>query len=298
MSDSHKAYIAMVASSAIVGLSFMFVTIALEVVSPLDLLLYRFVFAVLFGSVPVIIGVVRVRMTMKAVIDMLPLATLYPLLFFTFQTFGLQWGTSSEAGIILATVPIFTALWSWLYLKESLTKLQLAGIMMSLAGVLWILINQTNHVTFSVLGISLLLGSTLSISWYNVLARKLSARYSFYTMVYIMSWFGLLVFAVMSVVSRVIRGQSLDYLTPLLNKQLLLAMLYLGGLSSFVTAALNNYALSKISAAKMSVFSHLSTIITIAAGIIILGEHLYTYHIIGAAFILLGIIGVNYHRKD
>lgn len=57
---------------------------------------------------------------------------------------------------------------------------------------------------------------------------------------------------------------------------------------------LNNYALSKIEAAKMSVFGNLRTVVAIFAGVFFLKEKIYYYHIIGSIMIILGVIGTNY----
>lgn len=47
-------------------------------------------------------------------------------------------------------------------------------------------------------------------------------------------------------------------------------------------------------ASKSTVFANLSTIISIVAGVVFLGEEFYYYHVIGSIMILAGIIGTNY----
>ena len=59
----------------------------------------------------------------------------------------------------------------------------------------------------------------------------------------------------------------------------------------------SNYALKYLSAPQFSVFSNLSTLISIAAGSLILKEHLYLYHYVGGTFILFGVIGTNFLNK-
>lgn len=72
-----------------------------------------------------------------------------------------------------------------------------------------------------------------------------------------------------------------------------LSVLYLGILSSLVTSFMSNYALSVLEAAKMSVFSHVATLITIVAGVLFLHESLGYYHVIGGIAILGGGIVTN-----
>ncbi|MNJ75246.1 EamA-like transporter family protein [compost metagenome] len=64
-------------------------------------------------------------------------------------------------------------------------------------------------------------------------------------------------------------------------------------MSTLVTALSSNYALSKIEASKMGVFSNLSTIVSIAAGALLLGEEVRLYHIAGSVLIIAGVMGTN-----
>lgn len=299
MSDTHKAYTAALINATIVGFSFMFITIALETVGPLDLLMYRFFFAVLGASVPLIMGKAKLNIAISDFSRIIPLALFYPVMFFTFEAFGVERSASSEAGIILATVPIFTTILSRLFLKERTTLIQNLFILLSIIGVVYIfMMNSVGSVTFDIGGTFFLLLSTLAISTYNVMARKLSQEYSYFSLVYIMLWIGFLSFLLLSISSKLIAGQPLSLFYPLLHFPFLSSVLYLGVLSAFLTAMLTNYALSKLEASRMSMFGHLSTVISILAGVFILNEPLKYYHLIGITFIIIGVIGTNYFKQS
>ncbi len=75
--------------------------------------------------------------------------------------------------------------------------------------------------------------------------------------------------------------------------EFVLAILYLGILSSLGTSYLSNFALSKIEAAQMSVFSNVATLITIIAGVLFLQEAFHLYHLIGGIMIIIGVVGTN-----
>ena len=47
----------------------------------------------------------------------------------------------------------------------------------------------------------------------------------------------------------------------------------------------------------MSVFSNLSTIISIAAGATLLNEDIFLYHIVGSTLIIIGVIGTNLFKN-
>lgn len=93
-----------------------------------------------------------------------------------------------------------------------------------------------------------------------------------------------------------IEGTTGEFFQPFSNIKFLLAILYLGILSSLGTSYLSNYALSKI-AAQMSVFSNVATLITIIAGVLFLNEVFHFYHLIGGIMIIIGVIRTNFAGK-
>jgi drug/metabolite transporter (DMT)-like permease len=46
-------------------------------------------------------------------------------------------------------------------------------------------------------------------------------------------------------------------------------------------------------ASRMSVFANLSTIVSMTAGALFLGEEVTVYHLIGSVLIIAGVIGTN-----
>ncbi|WP_100403558.1 DMT family transporter [Bacillus sp. FJAT-42315] len=294
MTTHKKAYMAALLYTLIIGFSFMFVKIALTEASPLDTLAHRFTIAFVFATIPILLKKVKIKITMKSILPILPLALLYPTLFFTFQVFGLVYTTSSEAGIIQSTIPIFTLILATIFLKEQSSIWQKFFIFLSVAGVIYIFtMNGLNVEAYSFKGAMLILLSALSSSCYNVLARKLTKRYSLFTLTYVITFFGFISFNSIAITNHLIDKSLTHFFSPFLSLEFVGAVLYLGVLSSLCTSFLSNYALSKIEASKMSVFSNLATLVTILAGVIFLNETLQYYHLIGATVILVGVIGTN-----
>jgi drug/metabolite transporter (DMT)-like permease len=64
-------------------------------------------------------------------------------------------------------------------------------------------------------------------------------------------------------------------------------------MSSLATALMSNYMYAKLEASKTSVFSNLSTVISIAAGALFLGEQVTWYHLAGSALVIAGVVGTN-----
>ncbi|HZK10641.1 MAG TPA: DMT family transporter, partial [Clostridia bacterium] len=132
------AYPAAVAYAVIIGLSFLFTKLALDVASPIDILAHRFTVSFFAIAIPLLFKWVKVDYNRQRIIKIIPLAIIYPMLFFGFQTFGLQHATSSEAGILLASAPVFTLILASYFLKEKSTSLQKLSVVLSVTGVIYI----------------------------------------------------------------------------------------------------------------------------------------------------------------
>lgn len=293
-----SVYIAAISYAFITGLSFLFTKKALEVGGPLDILSYRFTASFLVVLITVIFGWAKVDYNKEKVKKILPIALLYPLSFFAFQTFGLQNATSSEAGILLAASPVFTMVLAEYFLKEKSSMMQKASIILSVSGVIYISIMKGSNLDINNMkGIILLLLSALSFSGYSIMARGVREEFTSIELSYMMITISFICFNILSIGEGLIAGNLGSYFLPLKSPQFIISILYLGILSTLLTSTLTNYVLSKIEASKMSVFSNLGTVISIVAGVVFLKEEIFYYHIIGSVLIILGVLGANFLGK-
>lgn len=295
------AYLSAIANAIIVGLSFIFMKITLIYTDPLNILAHRFTVSFITISIPILLGWIELNIGLEGMKKILPLSIFYPALFFAFQSFGLSYISSSEAGIIHATIPIITLILATFLLKEKTTLLEKISVFLSVGGVVYIfLMKGINFKSSSFIGILLIFLSAISSSSYNVLARKIVQKYKFIDVTYVMIFIGFISFNLLSIVDRLYKGDLETYFSAFSSQDFLISILYLGILSSVVTSLLSNYALSIISAPKVSVFNNLSTLVTVVAGVLLLNETLYYYHVIGIVSIIIGVLGTNLDklRKD
>lgn len=289
------AYIAAVAYALIIGLSFLFTKLSLGVTNPIDILAHRFTVSFLAIVLPVLFKIVKVNYTKERIKKIIPLAIVYPMLFFGFQTFGMQYATSSEAGILLASAPVFTLILATYFLKEKTTTLQKISVVVSVTGVIYISLMKGSSLDVNnIKGIVLLVLSALSIATYSVMARKLTQEFTNIELSFVMIVISFISFNLLAGGRHLINGSLSTYFTPFTNMNFLISILYLGVLSTLVTSLLTNYVLSQIEASKMSVFANLGTVISIVAGVVFLNEKIYYYHIIGSILIVGGVLGTNF----
>ncbi|NRR04831.1 DMT family transporter [Brevibacillus sp. RS1.1] len=297
MKDQQKAILAALLNAGITGLSFLFLKMALAVTNPVDTLAHRFTVAFIVASIPILFGWIKLSIKPKDMLTIIPLAMLYPILFFTLQAFGLVYTTSSEAGIIQATVPIFTMVMAAFFLGESSTWLQKLSTLLSVGGVVYIFAMKGLGVSSgsgSSIGTILILLSAFSLAGYSVLARKMTKSFHYIDMTYMVALLGFLFFNGWSVIRHSAEGTLSTYFVPFASSTFIISIVFLGILSSLMTSFMTNFALSKMEASKLSVFNNLSTLVTIVAGVIFLQEQLAYYHLIGAVMIIIGVIGANF----
>lgn len=303
------AYFSAITNAVIIGFSFLFTKLSLHYAHPLDTLMYRF--AVSFLAIFMLVTwqkyqlgghrqypMMKLRFRKKQIYPIVLLAILYPVGFFALQTFGLEKATSAEGGILFAFIPVITFLLAKVFLKEKTSFLQMLCIFISVFGVIFIFVSQGFRIELTNLtGILLLLFSCLSMAGYNVLARSLLKQYRPIEISYLLTIVGFIVFLSISIIRHAAQGTLHQLIHPLMHEEFLLSILYLGVLSSLITSLLTNYALAKLEASRMSVFSQLSTIVSILAGGLFLEEQITFYHLIGSFLIIGGVLGTNLFGK-
>lgn len=290
-----KPYLAGVSFATIFGFSFMFTKNALDLVDPIRLIGFRFTLAALVISLLALAGVIKLSFRGKDMRPLVWVALLQPIAYFLFETMGISRTSSSQAGMMIALIPIVVALLSSIVLKERVYPVQWAFIVMSVSGVAFIAFMQdTNGAGAGFLGPLLLLGAVITAALYNIASRHSSRTFSPFEITFVMMWTGAIVFSLLGVGMHAQQGTLSTYLSPLLVSDVLLALMYLGVASSVIAFFLVNYSLSKIPASQAAVFANLTTIVSIAAGVALRGEPFQWYSGVGAVMILLGVWGTNH----
>lgn len=294
MNDTIKGSISAVLYSIIIGLSFLFSKIALIDGNTIDILAHRFGLAFIAIFLYTIIAKKGKVVSKSDIIALLPLSFVSPVLYFSLQLLGLSMSSSSEGGIIQSTIPIFTMIFGIILLKEKPSLKQKIFTFISMFGVLFVFIAQGKSIdSRHLLGIILLTISSLSLSLYNVMARRDAKEYSVIQMTYVMTLLGCIVFNAIAIIKHLFTSDIISYFAPLASFDYIGSVLYLGIMSSLITFVLSNYALSKLEASKMGVYLNLSVVVAVFAGAVFLKENITFIHIIGVIIILIGVMGAN-----
>jgi len=290
-------YFTALLSSFIFGFSFLFSKRALAVVSPFTMLSFRFLTAFIIMSLLIALRVIKVSYKNKPIKWLAILGLVEPVIYFVFESYGIKRTASSVGGLMIALIPIGVTILGAYFLNEIPSKMQVISIAISVSGVMLITVcGDSGTGETSVIGIFLLLGAVLSAGIFNIISRKISKYFTPMEITYFMMLEAAVVFNTISIGDYLVKGELNLYFQPLTNVTFITSMLYLGILSSIVAYFLINYSLSKLPASRTSVFSNISTIVSIVAGVVFLNESFEIYHLVGSALILLGVWGTNRPR--
>ena len=100
MNEKIKSYLAAISFSAIIGFSFLFTKIALGYASPLTNLAHRYTIAALVMVVLHQTKLVKVSLSRKDILSILPMSLFYPLFFFIFQLVAVTCYCCESRGLV------------------------------------------------------------------------------------------------------------------------------------------------------------------------------------------------------
>lgn len=291
MNSEKKGVIAATLAYIIFGLSYLFSKIALNITEPAILLCARFSVTFIILNILVLTGVMKLNLRGKNLIMPIFVGLLQPVLYFILENYGLKYTSTSFTGLLSAISPIFTAILGALILKERPTRKQWIFICVSILGVLMVSLKSGGG-NNTVLGCVCLIGAYLSGSFYSLLIRRLSDRFTPFELTYIMFCVGFVFFAGMAFFQY--RAEAVPMLISAVNNsQFIISILYLGGLASVGAYLLANYSLSKLPVARSTILGNISTVVSILSGVIIMHDSFTWISVIATILILLGVWGTN-----
>jgi drug/metabolite transporter (DMT)-like permease len=292
-SDTHHTHIdASTAIALVITLlpwasAFAGIRAGLDSYSPGALVLFRF----LVASAGLIIYALITHMHLPALRDL-------PAIFFmgfagitVYQvclTFGEQTVAAGTASFLVATVPCFTVLLAFFFLKERLSLLGTLGIIVSFIGVAIISFSGKSGLSFTP-GTLLIVLASFSESIAFILQKRFMHKYTGLELATYMIWTGtifMLVFA-----PELLRQLPHTTLIPTLS------IVYLGIFPAAISYVAWSYTLSRIPASTATSFLNLSPVLALFISWLWLHEVPVLLEIVGGVVVIIGVLIVNTRGK-
>lgn len=154
------------------------------------------------------------------------------------------------------------------------------------------LISAGGAVMISALGLLFLLLTMLSDTVYYGISHSAAKVFTPFEMTYVMFLVGMAAFIPAALFQT--GGLHSELITvPAQSGQFWLAVVYLGVLSSGVAYGLLNFANSHLTVSESSLFSNVTTVVSVLAGVILLKEPFSLWQILGVAVILVCVFIAN-----
>lgn len=208
--------------------------------------------------------------------------TLYQILFIN----GIFRTTAGNSSLILATTPIFVAMFNAYLGIEKVERRIWQSVIISFTGIALIVLGSGKPVSFNaqtLQGDILILACTICWSAYTVLSKPLLKRYSPLKLVSLTVAMGtppLIALAAPSMAAQKWKAIPLEAW---------LGLAYSACLAVAIGYAIWYTGVSRIGSAKTALYEYLITIIAIAASWILLGETMSSLQLMGAILVFIGL---------
>ena len=293
LSDSIIGILCALGCETLYGLSYIFTKQATENASAFALLGWRFLLAFAVMSLLAALGVMKVQLRGKNLKPLLRVALFSPVIYFIGETIGISNTTASESGVFLACIPVASLIASTLILRKKPSRLQVTGILITLAGVLITIFAVGATSSLSVVGYGFLLIAVISYALYCVYV-DMASEYSGAEITYIMLTAGAMVFTILAIGEAATHHSMRQLLSlPFSDTHFLTAVLYQGIGCSILAFFMSNIAIARIGVNRTSSFIGVATVVSIIAGALLLHEQFTLWQIIGAIVIIVGVYTAN-----
>lgn len=274
-------------SSAFVGAAYIFTKNGLTLFAPMQLLGFRFTLGLLFFLLMAALGIIKLKKPSSFHPLILLQVLLTPILYFSFEIFGLQRIDSSLAAIILSSSPIFASMVSARLLKESFSLKQLLFTLLAFSGICILNIAGGMGSPGEMVGFILIILATACSSLSGSVTKILMRDYSSFTLLFFSYLCGAVFFTGAGIIDAAAAGKLDSYFKPLTDPLGIVTILYLSTMPGIVCSLIQYYCLQRAKVSVVSVFSYLTPVVSLILASVFLHENISLLDI-GCMILIIG----------
>ncbi|MEG1762383.1 MAG: DMT family transporter [Bacteroidales bacterium] len=289
MRKNFKTYLILIVAVALWGISFIWTKMLLEAgYEPITIVFIRLLLATIF-FLPLFIWGKNFQRIARSDIKVIALAAFFePFIYFLGENYGLKLVSPEVASIVIATIPVLTPVFTYIFLKEKFAALNIVGMLISFIGVALMITNGDFVIEVSLSGVLLLFVAVLSAIGYAITTRKLSLKYSVTTIVFYQTWIGLIYFLPFFLLFSLSNMQSVP-----LQWNLIFAFVALAALCSILAFLGYIYGIQKLGANKAGMFTNLIPVVTVVLSYFVLESSFTIQKLIGISCVILGLFATQ-----
>jgi drug/metabolite transporter (DMT)-like permease len=275
------------------GGSFVFTKYLLESQTPTFIIFFRLVIAsVIMVTICLIFFRKELRIKKENIFKLLILSFFEPFLYFIFETYSLQKSDASVVSIIIATIPLFTALISKYYFKEVFTKLNFFGVIISFVGIIVMLFPSISELSGNMSGVVLAFCAVMTSIAYSVTLKKLPETIHPVAVITYQNIIGLILFLPLFLILNS-KSDISTGIASIGNPQNLIFLIILAFFCSSLAFIFYIKGLRHLGLGKANTFTNLIPVITAILSFFILNESFPVNKIFGIVIVVAGLFLVQ-----
>ena len=284
MGNRIKAYIAIMFSMTFFAFSYVWFKIANEAYRPLTIVFFRLATSVILLSIYLHLTGRFQKIKKEDRIYFFFIALFEPFLYFIFESHGLTLVPSTVASVLIATIPIFTAIGALVFFRENLNLFNYTGIIISFAGILIFILAGKSNLSFSSKGIILMLCAVLCATGYSLILRKLANTYRPVYIVNVQNIIGLSLFLPVFLISEGRYIPDLEF-----DPKAVIAVAQLAIFASCGAFILFAYTVKIIGVTRANLFANIVPVLTAVFAYYSLGEIITIEKFAGIIIMITGL---------
>lgn len=283
-------YLAIITAHLIWGVNFIAVKLTLQEIPPMSLAFLRFFLALILLSPFIFLERKKFKIKKEDLPKLFAIGIFMVTLNIAFFFQGLLRSTAISASILTMTVPVFSVLLGWWFLKERIYVVNLAGIFLGLLGAILVIglpliaVGLQSDST-TLLGNFLIILASLSWVIGAIISKNMSKKYSTLIITTMAFLAGVITFSIPAL-TEFLKNPSWYQQVTYLG---LSGLIFIAAASSVSAYFLFELGLSKVGVIKADLFQYIEPVVATTLAVFILGEGLRFSFIIGALFIALGV---------
>ena len=286
-----KAILAAAACHVAWGFSFLASRKGLDAAPVFVLLSHRFGLSFLTMNLLVLLGVGKLNFKGKTLWKPILLGMMQPVIYFFGEQYGILHSNTVFSGVMIAMIPIVATLAAWPVLREKPSLGQLFFSFLSVCGVVGIGLMNRSSGALDWIGAVALSVAVLSAGAYTLIGRSISQDYTPFERTYTMMGVGTAAFTPLALIQT--GGSVSGFFRPLGQPTYLFAVLFLALACSVAGFFLSGYSITHLTVARETVFSNLTTAVSVFAGVIFLHEPFTWFGAFCCLVIFVGLYGVQ-----
>ena len=296
-----KLYLVALAFTFSIGFSFFGLKKCVPYADTLTILSYRYVAAlvgvILWIGISKMLGVYP-KSEMKRPKARLYQTAAFYILFMIFQILSMFFASSIEGAIVYAMVPIFAKIIGRVVLGEKSTRLQMVFVVVTVASLIVLIVLNATDISLNFKGIVFMAIGTFFMGCQNVSARYVRGVFKPIEITAAIAIGGSVIFIGASLIKAAVTDSFDKLIEPAGHADFLIWASFLGIFCILLSAQFMAYMLAHMEIIQSTIFNSASTLVSVIAGALILGEPLCWYHYICGALILTGVVGLTLAPVD